>query len=45
MGSQDETVEMESQEAKEKGETLVYRGHLAFKVCIHFNLYISICEQ
>ena len=32
---QDEMVEMESQEAKEKRETLVYRGHLAFKVCVY----------
>ena len=33
MDCQDETVEMESQEAKEKRETLVYRDHLACKVC------------
>ena len=45
MECQDEMVEMESQEAKGRGETLVYRGHLAFKVCIHFDSYITICEQ
>ena len=45
MGCQDEMVEMESQEAKERGETLVCKGHLAFKVCIHFDSYITICEQ
>ena len=33
MGCQDEMVEMESQEAKEKRETLVCRGHLVRKVC------------
>ena len=33
MGYQDETVEMESQEAKEKRETPVCRDHLACKVC------------
>ena len=44
MGYQDETVEMESQEAKEKRETLVYRDHLAFKVCYTlFSLYTSTC--
>ena len=45
MVCQDEMVEMDSQEAKEKRETLVYRGHLVFNVCIHFDLYIPICEQ
>ena len=29
MGCQDEMVEMESQEGKERGGTLVYRDHLA----------------
>ena len=37
MGCQDEMVEMDSQEAKEKRETLVCRDHRAFKVCIHLN--------
>ena len=32
MGYQDEMVEMESQETKEKGETLVCRDHLDHKV-------------
>ena len=32
MDCQDETVEMESQEVKERGETLVCRDHLVFKV-------------
>ena len=32
MVCQDETVEMDSQEAKEKGETLVCRDHLVCKV-------------
>ena len=45
MDCQGEMVEMDSQEAKEKRETLVCRDHLAFKVCIHFDLYIPICEQ
>ena len=45
MECQDEMVEMESQEAKGRGETLVCRDHLAHKVCIHFDLYISIFEQ
>ena len=36
MDCQVEMVEMESQEAKEKRETLVYRDHLVCKVCIHF---------
>ena len=31
MGCQDEMVEMESQEAKERGETLVCRDHLEHK--------------
>ena len=33
MGCQDEMVEMDSQEAKEKRETLVCRDHLVSKVC------------
>ena len=33
MECQDEMEEMESQEAKGRGETLVYRDHLACKVC------------
>ena len=33
MDCQDETVEMEYQEAKGRGETLVCKDHLAFKVC------------
>ena len=36
MGCQEETVEMESQEAKEKREILVYKDHLVCNVCIHF---------
>ena len=35
MEYQDEMVEMESQEAKERGETLVSRDHLARKVFMH----------
>ena len=41
MEYQDEMVEMESQEAKGRGETLVCRDHLARKVCMHFNTYVS----
>ena len=33
IGCQDEMVEMESQEAKERGETLVCRDCLVSKVC------------
>ena len=39
MGCQDEMVEMESQEAKGRGD------NLACKVCMHFDLYIPIFEQ
>ena len=42
MECQDEMVEMESQEVKARGETLVSRDHLACQVCMHFNTYISI---
>ena len=42
MECQDEMVEMESQEAKGRGETLVCRDHLDCKVCMHFNTYIPI---
>ena len=35
MECQDEMVEMEPQEAKGRGETLVCRDHLACKVCMH----------
>ena len=42
MECQDEMVEMESQEAKGRGETLVCRGHLAREVCMHFDTYIPI---
>ena len=37
MECQDEMVEMESQEVKGSGETLVCRDHLACEVCMHFN--------
>ena len=40
MECQDEMVEMESQEAKGRGETLVCRDHLACKVCMQFDLYM-----
>ena len=33
MGCQDEMVEMEPQEEKGRGETLVCKDHLAHKVC------------
>ena len=42
MECQDEMVEMESQEAKGRGETLVCRDHLAREVCMHFDAYIPI---
>ena len=42
MECQDEMVEMESQEAKARGETLVRRDHLACQVCMHFDTYIPI---
>ena len=45
MECQDEMVEMESQEAKGRGETPVCRDHLARKVHMHFNFYIPIFEQ
>ena len=45
MGCQDEMVEMESQEAEGRGETLVSRDHLAHKVRIHFDLDIPTFEQ
>ena len=38
MGCQDEMVEMDSQEAKKKRETLVCRDHLVCKVRKHCNL-------
>ena len=44
MECQDEMEEMESQEAKGRGETLVCRDHLACEVCMHFELYIPIIE-
>ena len=40
MECQDEMVEMESQEAKGRGEILVSRDHLACKVCMDFDFYI-----
>ena len=42
MGYQDETVEMEPQEAKGREETLVCRGHLVCKVCMHFDFIATV---
>ena len=39
MGCQDEMVEMEPQEAKEREETLVCWDHLAHEVGMYFDLY------
>ena len=47
MGCQEETVEMESQEAKERGETLVCRGHQVRKdhlVC-RDHLVSKVCTR
>ena len=45
MECQDEMVEMESQEAKGRGETLVCRDYLAHKVCMYFDWYTSILSS
>ena len=44
MGCQDETVEMESQGEKERGETLVCRDHMAHKVaaCYTEKLFVEL---
>ena len=45
MECQDEMVETESKESKERGETLVSRDHLACEVCMDFDFIYPIFEQ